>query len=217
MVVIREKEKDLRNLLKEITNEISGEFSYIIEIIEAKKFDSVTKVLLAYDKSIDKLEKAFLMSVHNYSYAPLGKDLRRNISYSTITKSLRNICRSLKNISIFISNNYEKKIDFFWLNELCVKIVKRLKIVEKLFDFESPEDAHKLIEKDEDLNISYKEQLENLQKKIKIEESNIKSDKEENELLQSTVVTIKWLELASDNIKDIAEMSLYVSTGKLIL
>lgn len=215
MPFIREKEKELKKQLKYIVKQITKQFVSINKSIETKKYESVSKVLIFSEDIIELADIAFELSIENYSFAPLGKDLRRNITYTTIVKSLRDISDSTRNICKFILINNEFKINFNWLLELNEEMIKRLKSVDKLLTSESPEEARKLIKQDEKFNSLYKKNLKTFAKKIESSKSKL-TTKEKEQIAKGFILSLKSLEFAADNIKEIAEMSLFISTAKLI-
>lgn len=214
MPITREQEKELRDQLKKITKDLIKQFKLINKCIEDKKLSGLSSVITGHKNIVSKAKKSFELSVESYSFAPLGKDLRRNISYSMISVILRDISDNSKNLTQYLLVTHDYKISNKWVNSLSLKIIDRLQEVDTLLSSESKTKAILLIERDETVNKLYKKEMKTVSEKIKSAKVKI-STKDETIITQGFILAVKSFELIADGIKKIAEMSLYISTGEL--
>ena len=213
MPITRNKEENLKKKIKYIVSEINNEYKILISSITNKEYKNLSKIIVINDDIKKDVEQAFELTIENYSFAPLGKDLRRNISYTMMTKSLKDISVSASTISKFIFSTYKfKKIKYDWILELSQKISESLTMTEELLESEDPEEAYKIIKKDETFLVITKKELEQFSDKLDALEFD---KKQRNDIFQELILAIRSFEVAAENVNNIAEMSLFISTSKL--
>lgn len=208
--IVEAQKKNLKKI-EETIIELENQYISIKKCIDENDFNNVSKILLKHEEIIKKCNKFFEKISEQFAFAPLGKDLRRNISYLMIVKMLTDISKNIYNISKFITINNDKNVDFNWMIKFIEKIIESLKELILTIVNEDPELAHKLIENDQIVNDLYKDELKKFLKKILLEKSKVSQS-----LAGGIVLVIKSMELTSDRIKDICEISLYILTGKFV-
>ncbi len=214
MPVIRDHTLKLKSDLKQIICKLSNQYSFLIDFTVDKKETNLAKVFLAKDEIFHLIDDSFNVVIENFSYSPLGKDLRRNISYIMMIKSLKDISTYASNIANYLKSNVEYKLSNKWVVELSEKIIKRLKLIDKLMTSESPEEAYFLSQEDESISILYRKELKSLNNKIELSKIKL-TTKQKDEATRIFIVAIKSFDYVGDAIKEIAKTSLFISTGKL--
>jgi len=214
MPVTSDHIKELRINLKDTIKKLSKQFNFIIKFSECKKESILAKIYLLNDEIIHSLDHSFGLSIENFSYSPLGKDLRRNISYTMIINSLRKISFHSINIIKYLESNIKYKISNKWSLDLSNKIIKRLKLLDELMTSETPEKAFFLSREDESISLLYRKELKSLNNKI--EKTKIKLTANQKEMVtRDFILAIKSFDYVGNEIKEIAKISLFISTGKL--
>lgn len=213
MSITTDKEKKLKSSLKSSNNKIIDQYSVIIKSLEEKKKDLLNDFVISNDETLNKLNNSFNLSIENFALAPLGKDLRRNISYTMIITSLKTIAKTSFNIYKFLIMNKNYKMSQKWIIDLSNEIINNLKAINNLLDNENPEEAYVLIEKDELETNIYKKEIKSITKKIEPKDKLTIAEKDE--LIISFILTMKSFEHAGNSIKEIAKFILFIPTGKL--
>ncbi len=163
-------------------------------------------------EEINKINKRLLES---FTHSPFGKDLRRDISYIHIAKSLGKIQDSAYSVSEFLKVGYDNEIKKQWIAELAGKIIRRLKDILILIENEELELIDKVWDANESINSFYKENLEKIKKNLILAKEN-SSDDFNQELIIGYVLALKNFEIAGDEIKEIVEMINFIVTGKYL-
>lgn len=214
MPITRDNIRKLRTDLKKIICKQSKQYSLLIKFSEDKSEGSLAKLHLAKDEIFHLLDDAFDLSIENFSYSPLGKDLRRNISYIMTIKSLKYISSYAMNITKYLKSNIEYKLSNKWIIELSEIIITKLSLLESLMSSENQENAFFLFQEDDSISDLYRKELKTLNSKI--DNCKVKlTSKQKEEVSRTFILAIKSFDYAGDSIKDIAKFSLFISTGKL--
>ncbi|BDU67652.1 MAG: hypothetical protein TYPL_3050 [Candidatus Tyloplasma litorale] len=208
---IIEFEERNKDNIKNIINKLIKQYEILNEISLNKNYEKVSKIIANHDLVKENCDSAFEDTVQVFSFSPLGIDLRRNISYTMIVKILSTISKNCKETAKFISNSYDLKPSLSWLNEFCEKIIKRFNDLENVITTENPEWASRLIKKDISINELYKRELKSFAQKILSTKEKLNKD----QLMQDVILAIKSLELTLAGIKEISEMTFYITTGKI--
>jgi len=214
MPVTSDHIKDLKINLKDAIKKLSKQYNFLIKFSESKKESTLAKIYLLNDEIIHLLDNSFDKSIENFSFSPLGKDLRRNISYTMTINSLRKISFHSMNIIKYLESNIKYKISNKWSLDLSDKIIKRLKLLDELMTSEKPEKAFFLAREDESISLMYRKELKSLNNKI--ENSKIKlTTNQKDKVTKDFILAIKSFDYVGNEIKEIAKISLFISTGKL--
>lgn len=216
MAIQSTKEKALRENLIDITKGLIKELKFINKKIKDKDIEKLSKVFLMHDELVMLTHNSFEKSIDNFSYAPLGIDLRRNIAYLMSSRSLKNISINILNITKFMIKNSKYRLSYDWTSKLNDKLISELKVVIKILETESPEIANKQITKDIEIASEYKKLMTSIGKKINPSNSKLTTN-EKDQLREATIDVVKSFETALDSINKIAEISLFISTGKLLI
>jgi len=104
MPVTKEHEMKLKKDIKKVMKKIINHYSLFLKYLETKNNEYLNDIFIEKEKIDKMIDKVFDLTIETFAGAPLGKDLRRNISYSMITKSLRDLLNTSTNISKFLMN-----------------------------------------------------------------------------------------------------------------
>ena len=212
MTIINRAEKNLKNSVEEQIKIIDKQFKNLVKFSKQKDYKLIVEIFELNDLIQEMNHKAQDRAIENFMKAPLGKDLRRNVAYMMISRSLKDISHNAVNIAKYINAIQGKKISKAWVNEISSKIERRVSELLKLIQKEDIELANKLIERDASINKAYKKLLATFEKSA---QTKLKLSKEEKEFaMLGFIMAAKNFEAAGDGIKEIAESIKFISTGK---
>ncbi len=214
MPITRTNEIILKTQILKTTDNLIRSFVLVKKSLETHDVQDLSKIF-----DLDNLIKIRTISslntiIVNYQMAPLGKDLRRNISYTFINKYLRDIAQRSINISTFLIDAEKAgfKVDF--LLPMINLTILGLKKTRKVLELEDEKLSKKLVDFDYRINEEYRELV-----KIDFVTKKIPHKKIKPEVVDSLkigyIITSKHFEDIGDKMKDIARCSLYISTGAL--
>ncbi|NOQ50057.1 MAG: hypothetical protein GQ557_00130 [Mycoplasmataceae bacterium] len=209
MAITRENEALLRFQLIETTNKLIESFFILKKMIlrsENKDFDQV----LILDNLIKlKTLSSLNTIIINYQMAPLGKDLRRNISYTFINQSLKDIANSSLNIANFLMKSSKEGYSTKWALKMVDLIIEGLQMISILIESENSSEAKNIIEFDKKINIEFETLIIDSFADNKKENTII--IKEKIKFLKiGYIISAKNFEDIGDKLKTIAENILYI-------
>ena len=210
--IINRAEKNLKNSIEEQINIIDTQFKNLVAFSKKKDYKLIVEIFELDDLIIELNHRTQDKAIENFMKAPLGKDLRRNVAYMMIGRSLKDISHNAVNIAKYINAIQGKKISKAWVNEISSKVERRVSTIQELIKKEDLELANKLIKRDDSINKTYKKLLATFEKSA---QTKLKLSKEEKEFaVLGFIMAAKNFEAAGDNIKEIAESIKFISTGK---
>jgi phosphate uptake regulator len=111
LTITERAEKDLRTSIIEQLKLIIKEFKNLTNFPEKKDYKLILDVF-SYNEQVNKLnDKSINKSIENFMKAPLGKDLRRNVSYLMIVRSLRDISKDATGIAKYINDIHGLRVN----------------------------------------------------------------------------------------------------------
>jgi phosphate uptake regulator len=104
MTITAKAEKNLKASIAEQIKLVREMYSNLEKFPEKKDYKLIVDIFSMDDKLSELNEKAKDKAIENFMKAPLGKDLRRNVAYLMVVRSLRNISKDATNIGKYINN-----------------------------------------------------------------------------------------------------------------
>ena len=103
ITITAKAEKNLKSSIVEQIKLIENEFKNLANFPKKKDYKLIVDVI-SFDSHLSELNESSLeKSIENFMKAPLGKDLRRNVAYLMIIRSLREISHDAVNIAKYIN------------------------------------------------------------------------------------------------------------------
>lgn len=214
--------KLITNNLLELTNMLMSFLNVIKQDINDYKRSNLQDMLdqeVKFNSLFDLTSKQIM---EFFTYFPLAKDLRRNVSYLHISDDLGAIKKNIFSIYYFVSKAIKKNIELIWIEKILKKMTKRLNLVYILIDNEDYELAKIIIEGDKTINDLYQEFLINNHNIVKIRSSENNSKMTDEVEIEKTlkkynikfVLAVKNIERIGDLFKEIAKWTYFTQTGK---
>ncbi len=214
MAISRNYELKMKKNVVKLYKEAIYIYENLIKSVKLNDAKYLNKVFIAEKEFNENNGEIIDEIVNGFLRAPLGKDLRRNISYLMISKSIKDVVNKASNLSVYVANAEELKVKVKWIEEASLKLISRLKQGIWLLDNESIEEAEKLYERDKSINAQYKKLISEITKNTETTKQLTK--KEKDFIISGFIIAIKNFELAGDATKAIAEAMIFISTAKII-
>lgn len=191
--ILKSSAKQLNDFFETNNIEILDDFTKLSEMMKKEEINTYEEILEAF------------------TYALLGKDLRRNIAHFQILKEISEIQHKFRRIVDAVFNLNRKDISLNWIIEINNKITNEIIKLKDLILDENQETIIEIIDYDEKINKIYKELILEIEGVIKTKEFENEDEKimYRNDLL----ILLKNYEKVGDHIKYIAELVGFIRTG----
>ncbi len=142
---------------------------------------------------------------------PNGKDLRRTLSYTQISKSLERLGNYASTIAFFIINNHDKPEYAILLKKVFNSAYKNLAALKNILASEDVDKIIDLIRQDDEVDKHYKDSLKKL--------ITYKRELQTDAMLKvkvKAIIALRAIERIGDQVTSICESLYYISAGKRI-
>ncbi len=214
MPITRTNEIILKTQILKTTDNLIKSFILVKKSLETQDVKNLSMIFDLDNEIKMRTISSLNTIIVNYQMGPLGKDLRRNISYTFINKYLRDIAQRSIHISTFLIDAEKAGFEVDFLLPMINLMILGLKKTRKVLEFEDQDLGRKLVDFDYKVNKEYRELV-----KIDFEAQQISNIQIKPEIVDSLkigyIITSKHFEDIGDKMKDIARCSLYIATGAL--
>ena len=94
---------ELRDKILGQLADAKGIFEDIMTFLKDHKYEGVVKIFSTYERMVEESHDTVDVGIHNFMKAPLGKDLRRNVAYVILVRSIMEIASNGKNVAKYIT------------------------------------------------------------------------------------------------------------------
>ncbi len=205
-----------------IVKKIQNDLIYQIEILKssAKQLNDFfetgkIEILDDFNKLNEMMKKEELNTYEEileaFTYALLGKDLRRNIAHFQMLREIGEIQNKFRKIVDTVFNLNRKDISLNWIIEINNKITNEIIKLKDLIIDEDQKTIIEIIDYDEKINKVYKELILEIENAIK--DKKFVNENEKVMYRNDLLILLKNYEKVGDHIKYIAELVRFIKTG----
>ena len=101
--VISKFQDELRDKILGQLKDARGIYENILTFLKDHKYEGVVKIFSQYEKMEEESHDTVDLGINNFMKAPLGKDLRRNVAYVMVVRSIMDIASNGKNVAKYIT------------------------------------------------------------------------------------------------------------------
>ncbi len=215
VTIINSNVRELKSLIIDFYELILNEHTLIKKSLNSNKSlqsNELSSKVLRNRLELHRIYNSLLDDVaFVFAQNPVGKDLRRTLSYAQIAKSLERLGNYASTIAFFIINFNEYPKYIAIINKAFRSAFKNLADLEKVLLNEDQEKVRQLVEADDLVDAEYKKALKQAIKlKISLTDNNAV------ERRVKLIIALRAVERIGDHVTSICESFYYISTGKRI-
>ncbi len=213
--IINSSVKSLRLLISEFYDIVLKEHNLIKRSLNTVKnvtSNKLTSEVLRNRLELHRLYNGLLDDVaFVIAQNPNGKDLRRTLSYTQISKSLERLGNYASSIAFFIINNHDQPEYALIIRKVFNSAYKNLAALKNILESEDINEIKALIRLDDDVDKLYKDSLKKLiaYKRASENDNSLK-------VKVKAIIALRAIERSGDQVTSICEALYYISSGKRI-